>query len=60
MIDIAAESKLRDISYIVHVTGGMNIADGLTKKMIETALLDVLRTGKLNEEATQWIIRKPK
>ncbi len=53
MINIAAGSKLRDISDIVHVSGGINIADGLTKKMIETALLDVLRTGKLNVEATQ-------
>ncbi len=63
MIDIAAAREgymLGDISDIGHVSGGKNIADGLTKRINQAALLDVLHTAKLNVEVTKWIIREPK
>eukprot|EP00171_Calliarthron_tuberculosum_P006992 IDg6992t1 len=60
MIDIAAAReayKTREISNIGHVPSANNLADGLTKRMLQASLLKLLYTGKLTIEVTQWILR---
>jgi len=60
MIDIAAAREMyksREVSDIGHVKSEENLADGLTKKMSQAALLRLLKTGTLDIAVTRWIVR---
>jgi len=60
MLDIAAARegfKSKVISDIGFVRSSNNIADGLTKSMIQAALYQVLSSGRLHVLPEQWIIR---
>ena len=60
MLDIAAAQEgfsKKEISDIGFVRSEENIADGLTKRMSQRTLVQVIKNGKLNVKPEQWIIR---
>ncbi len=60
MIDIHARRdayKSREIFNIGFVRSHSNIADGLTKPKIQSALFDLFASGKHKTECEQWILR---
>ena len=62
MLDIHAARqayKLHEISNIGFVKTNGNLADGLTKSNMQSALYSIMCTAKHEVEAEQWIIRGP-
>ena len=60
MIDIHSARRAyraHEVSNIGFVRSENNIADGLTKLKMQSALLNLLRTGKYQVKCEQWIIR---
>ena len=60
ILDIAAAKEgfeSKDISDIGFVRSNCNLADGLTKRMKQASLLELMKTCKLSIRPEQWIVR---
>ena len=60
MLDIRAAREAyqaKDIPNIGFVRSGDNLADGLTKKNMRKALLELLKYGKHEVKCEKWMIR---